>query len=107
VEYVFSSRELLQANRHPSILINHLSDLKTDFLLILDDIHLITNAEILDGLYHFITYIPSNVHLILLTRVEPRLRLTKLALEEDLVSITAEDWLRQDRSSTLRREPES
>ncbi len=40
-EYVFSSPELLNANIHINIIIDRLSGVQSDFLLVLDDLHLI------------------------------------------------------------------
>jgi LuxR family maltose regulon positive regulatory protein len=90
-EYVFGSPELFKANTHINILIDHMADIGTDFLLVLDDIHLITNRAVFDGLSFLISYLPSNMHLILISRTEPRLKLSKLSLKEDMVRITAEN----------------
>jgi LuxR family maltose regulon positive regulatory protein len=86
-EYVFADRELFKANVHISILIDCLSKLDSDFLLVLDDLHLIASSAVLDGLAYFIAYMPSNMHLVLVSRAEPRLKLTRLALKEDMVKI--------------------
>lgn len=90
-EYIFTSQELLKANVHLSILIDNLSDIRSDFLLILDDFHFITNQTILDELSYFISFLPANLHLILLSRTAPRLKLAKLGIKEDLVRIRAKD----------------
>lgn len=90
-EYVFASQELLKANVHISILIERLSEADTDFICVLDDLHLIKNQEILDALSFFISYMPSNMHLLLISRTEPRLKLTRLGLKEDLLRIKAKD----------------
>lgn len=42
-EYVFASRELLQANIHINILIDRLAEVQSDFLLVLDDLHAVTD----------------------------------------------------------------
>lgn len=86
-EYVFADGELFKANIHISILIDCLSRTDPDFLLVLDDFHLITSPAVLDGLSRFIAYMPSNMHLVMISRTEPRLKLTRLALKEDMVKI--------------------
>ncbi len=68
-EYVFTSSDLFKSNLHLSILVNRLSENRPDFILVMDDFHLITNPAILDGLYRFIRYMPSNMHLILISRI--------------------------------------
>ena len=90
-EYVFASQELLQANVHLSILIDSLSNIHSDFLLVLDDVHLVKYQAILDELSYFICYLPANLHLIVISRTVPRLKLAKLSLKEDLVRIRAKD----------------
>ncbi len=70
-EYVFSSPELQNAQVHINILIDRLSELQTDFLLILDDLHLITEPAILQGLAYMIDYLPPRMHLVILSRTEP------------------------------------
>ncbi|HWP97543.1 MAG TPA: LuxR C-terminal-related transcriptional regulator [Syntrophomonadaceae bacterium] len=90
-EYVFASPELFQANVHLRILINRLSNVSSDFLIILDDFHLITNKVIFDGLSYFIGYLPEKMHLVLISRVEPHLKLARLGLKEDLVRIRANE----------------
>lgn len=89
--YVFESQELFKANVHLNILIEILSCTASDIIFVLDDLHLISNPAVLDGLSHFIAYMPSNMHLILISRVEPRLKLARLGLKEELIRIRAED----------------
>ncbi len=69
--YVFSSQELFRSNLHLNILLDSLSALQSDCLLILDDFHLITNAAILEAISHFISYLPTNMHIILTSRTSP------------------------------------
>ncbi|MBV7272434.1 hypothetical protein JMF89_07050 [Clostridiaceae bacterium UIB06] len=90
-EYIFTSQELFKANVHLSIIIDKLSTISSNFLFILDDFHLITTPAILDGLSYFITYLPSNMHLIMISRINPPLKLAKLGLKEDLVRIQAKE----------------
>lgn len=90
-EYVYSSNELLKANIHLSILINKLAEQESDFLLVLDDVHWLTDPTILQGLSYLISYLPPPMHLILISRTEPGLKLTKQGIKSQLVRITAED----------------
>jgi LuxR family maltose regulon positive regulatory protein len=90
-EYVFSSYELLKANIHLSILINKLLEQESDFLLVLDDVHWLTDPAILQGLSYLISYLPPKMHLILISRIEPGLNLTKQGMKSQLLRITSED----------------
>jgi LuxR family maltose regulon positive regulatory protein len=92
-EYVFSSQELFQADMHIRILIDHLSNAGSDFVFVIDDFHLINNPKILEALSYFITYQPENMHLLILSRTNPRMKLTKLGLKENLLRLGAEDLL--------------
>lgn len=96
MEYVFESGELFDANIHLSILIDGLSKTCQDFIFVLDDFHRISNPAVLDGLTRFINYMPSNIHLILISRKKTLLKLTKLGLKENLIRIRTKD-LRFDR----------
>jgi LuxR family maltose regulon positive regulatory protein len=91
--YVLESLELMKANVHISILLDRLAGTGFDFIFVLDDLHLIKNKEILDALHLFISYIPSNLHLVLISRTEPRLGLSRLGLKEDLLKIKADELL--------------
>ena len=90
-DYVFASPELFAANMHLNILLDRLSGLNSAFVFVLDDLHLITNQEILDSLSFFISYLPSNMHLVLISRTEPHMKLTKLGLKEDLLRLRSGD----------------
>lgn len=70
-EYVLSSQELMQAEIHINILIDRLSEVSSDFFLVLDDLHLINTPSILTGLSHLIDHLPAKVHLILISRTLP------------------------------------
>lgn len=80
-EYVFSSMELLKANIHINILIDRLSEVKSDFLLVLDDLHLITDSSILEGLSYLIDYLPAKMHLVFISRTEPEMKLAKYRIK--------------------------
>ena len=76
-EYVFSSLELLKANIHINILIDRLWSVQSDFLLVLDDLHLITDSSILQGLSYLIDYLPAKMHLVFISRRSPELELAR------------------------------
>lgn len=90
-EYVFSSQELIKANIHINILIDRLSEIQTDFLLVLDDLHLISSPSILSGLSHLIDYLPPKMHLIFISRTEPELDLARHRIKWQVQRLTEDD----------------
>lgn len=74
-----------------SVLINELDNLEKDIFIILDDLYLITNKNIYEQLKFFIRNMPSNVHIILLTRVIPDLGIPKLRATDSLLQLSQED----------------
>ncbi len=69
-EYVFGSQEMTKANIHINILVDRLSEIPSDFLFVLDDLHLIDNPVILAGLSYLIDYLPEKMHLIFVSRMQ-------------------------------------
>src|SRR5262245_10939097 len=73
----FNTRDLLRAPVPPPIealatsLSNDLDQIAVDFLLVLDDYHLVTNAEIHELLVRLLRHPPRRMHLIVATRAEP------------------------------------
>jgi len=59
-------------------LINDLSDLQEDILLVLDDFQNITNPEITNLISNILKYPPENFHLVIISRTDPPLPLYKL-----------------------------
>ncbi len=90
-DYVFENQELFASNTHLSIIIDRITSLEEHFVLVLDDLHLIMNHDIYDKLAFFISYMPSNLHLIILSRTPPRLGLAKLHIKDELLTISPED----------------
>ncbi|HYE11860.1 MAG TPA: hypothetical protein VEF53_16965 [Patescibacteria group bacterium] len=90
-EYVFSSLELLKASIHINILIDRLSVVQSDFLLVLDDLHLITDSSILQGLSYLIDYLPAKMHLIFISRTEPELGLARHRIKWQIQQLDEKD----------------
>ena len=89
--YIFSSFELFRTNIYINLIIDKLIESNSEIVLVFDDAHLITNKNILETLSYFISYFPSNLHLILICRSVPELALAHLEVNEQLTKITAED----------------
>ncbi len=92
-EYVFSSMELFKANIHLSILIDRLMEAPSDFVFVLDDLHLIGDPEILAGLSYLIDYMPAKMHLVFISRTEPALQLPRHRVKWQVMRLAEEDLL--------------
>ena len=71
-------------------LINDLSGFPRDFVLVLDDVHLLTAQEVYTALTYLIEHLPANMHLVLLSRADPPLPLARLRARGQLTEIRAE-----------------
>jgi LuxR family maltose regulon positive regulatory protein len=87
VEYVFTTPELLEANTHINILIDRMAELKSDVLLVVDDLHLISDPSILEGLSYLISYLPEKMHLMMISRTKPGLETVKHRIKWQIVLV--------------------
>ena len=98
---------LLASSRPPAIeqiltdLINQLAASKRRFVLVLDDIHVIEDAGIHNGLDFLIDHLPDGVHIVLASRSDPPLPLARLRARGDLNEIRVAD-LRFSQDETSR-----
>ena len=72
-------------------LLNELSAVPDDIVLVLDDVHAIDGPNVQAGIEYFIDNLPANVHLVLATRADPALPLARLRVRGELVEIRAAD----------------
>ena len=72
-----------------SAIVNAASESDAEIYLVLDDFHLVTDARCHELMSFLLRYAPSNFHLVILSRSEPRIALTKLQLAEDIAEIDA------------------
>ncbi len=85
--------ELLQAsNLMPprnviSSLLNAASEMDAETYLFLDDFHVISDSRCHELTKMVLRYAPSNLHLVIVSRSEPRFSLSRLRLEDELVEI--------------------
>ncbi len=92
-----SALALLQSPQPPPIetvltpLLNALSTLPTDAVLVLDDYHLIDAPAIHSALTFLLDHPPPQLHLILTTRADPPLPLTRLRARGQLTELRAAD----------------
>ena len=72
-------------------LINELTDLPEEVVLVLDDYHAIHSQEIHDSVALLIGYLPPRMHLILASRADPLLPLSRLRAQGHLTEIRADE----------------
>ena len=89
--------DLIQFAKLPPIellvdtLINELDQITEDFVLVLDDYHLIHDENIHSVLNTWLRFPPSHVHLVISTRRDPPLKLNKLKLHNRINEIRMDD----------------
>jgi LuxR family maltose regulon positive regulatory protein len=72
-------------------LLNDISQLDHDQIVVLDDYHIIEAEQVHASLSYLLEHQPPNLHLILLTRVDPPISLARLRAHGRLVEIRAKD----------------
>jgi LuxR family maltose regulon positive regulatory protein len=71
-----------------SVLVNDIQEtLPAPFVLILDDLHLITEAAIFVALDYLLEHIPPQMHLVVATRIDPPLALARLRARGQLTEL--------------------
>ena len=92
-----SALQLLNSPNSPSVesiaslLINEVLAINQNFLLVLDDFHLIRSTEILKLVTYFLEHLPGNLHIVILTRSDPALSLSRLRSQHQLVELRSSD----------------
>ena len=72
-------------------LVNELTQLEQDFIVVLDDYHTIYQREIHEAIDFILDYMPENMHFVISTRTEPPLSLSNLRAKGQLVEIRYSD----------------
>ncbi|MEO7908959.1 MAG: LuxR C-terminal-related transcriptional regulator [Roseiflexaceae bacterium] len=88
---------LLQSSQPPPMdavvtcLINAITPIALDAVLVLDDYHLITTPAIHAAITFLLDHLPAHLHLVMLTRADPPLPLTRLRSRGELTELRASD----------------
>lgn len=88
---------LLKGSQHPPIetvlatVLNELSGVPDDIVLVLDDYHEVDTSDIQGGMAYLLEHLPPRIHLIITTRADPALPLGRLRGRGELVEIRAAD----------------
>ena len=72
-------------------LMNGAAGLGSELFVVLDDLQAVTNEECVASIDYALAHLPPNVHLVLLARVDPALRLARLRASGALVEVRAEE----------------
>jgi ATP/maltotriose-dependent transcriptional regulator MalT len=72
-------------------LLNELADLDTDAALVIDDYHLIESESIHEALTFLIEHLPLRMHLVIATRADPSLPLSRLRARGEITELRAAD----------------
>ena len=71
--------------------VNELAIAQASLMLVLDDYHLITSAQVHASVATLLDRSPPQLHLMLITRADPPLPLSRLRVREELAEVRAED----------------
>ena len=74
-----------------TLLVNEVSSLPKERVLVLDDFHLLENPAALQGVSFLLKYLPPSLHLVIASRSEPKLDLAFLRAKGRLVELGADD----------------
>ena len=72
-------------------LVNEISTTDGDTVLVLDDYHVIDSAAVHEGMAFLLAHLPARLHLVLATRSDPPLSLSRMRARGDLVEVRAAD----------------
>jgi len=72
-------------------LLNELAAVPGDLVLVLDDFHVVESRDVAEDLAFFLDHLPPPVHVVITTRADPALPLSRLRARSDLVEIRAAD----------------
>lgn len=72
-------------------LLQDLAEEGSDIVLILDDYHVISDLAIVDSMRFLLEHVPANLHLVLISRTDPELPLSRLHVRSQLLEIRDRD----------------
>jgi LuxR family transcriptional regulator, maltose regulon positive regulatory protein len=85
------SSQQLPVETVPSILINDLTGLDCELVLVLDDYHVIHNEAIHTAFTFLLEHQPGKLHIVVSTRVDPPWPLARFRVRNQLVEVRAQD----------------
>lgn len=88
---MLAANRLASSNAVLTSLINDLQKIHGEIYLILDDFHLINDQEIFEALTFILDHCPDNFHLLIISRSDPLLPISRLRARDQIVEIRAAD----------------
>jgi LuxR family maltose regulon positive regulatory protein len=88
---------VLQAlNHHPiesilTTLLNEITAVMDNFILVLDDYHMLDSKAVDDALTFFFEHLPPQMHMVITTREDPNLPIPRLRVRNQLTEMRAAD----------------
>ncbi|HEU5230344.1 MAG TPA: LuxR C-terminal-related transcriptional regulator [Ktedonobacteraceae bacterium] len=88
---------LLRTRRQPNrermltALLNQLEASKQEMVLVLDDYHYVSDPALSQGMAFLLEHLPSHVHVIISTRLDPPLPLARLRMHDQLLELRSAD----------------
>jgi len=96
-ELAKTASPLLKAPQQPeaesilSLVLNDVLNYKENMILILDDFHVIQSREIIEIMRFLIEHLPPNLHLVVSSRSDPPLAISRLRSQNELVELRSPD----------------
>jgi LuxR family maltose regulon positive regulatory protein len=72
-------------------LLNGVAALQRELVVVLDDLHAVTSLECLASIDYALAHLPANAHVVVVTRVDPALRLARLRAGRALAEVRQAD----------------
>ena len=88
---VLESAQQVPAESVLTNLINDIASIQKEFVLVLDDYHLLESELVHQSVEFLINHLPSNIHFIIVSRADPPLPLAKLRAQDQLAEFRAAD----------------
>jgi LuxR family maltose regulon positive regulatory protein len=88
---ILQSPQALQIENILILLINEMSTIKENFLVVLDDYHAVESPQVDQTLDFLIDHQPPKMHLVIITREDPDLPLARLRARNQLTELRATD----------------
>lgn len=88
---VVQATEISQLEPLLTLFINQVSSIQNDFVLVFDDYHLISNQLIHEAIEFILEYLPQNMHVVIISRVDLPFSISRLRVGGRLTELRSRD----------------
>jgi LuxR family maltose regulon positive regulatory protein len=88
---IITSPQLRRTDPAIISLLNEISELTDDLILVLDDYHVIETEQVHEDLSYLLDHQPANLHMVLISRADPPISLARLRAHGQLIELRATD----------------